>query len=212
MIELFIDTASSRIILAVLKDHKIVSFCNEQNTHDLSIRIFPLFDSILKEANVSPNEVDTIYIVNGPGSFTGVRIGVTIAKTFAWGLKKKIIPLSELELMATTVTNADYLVSMIDARRNASYAAIYDKDGKPYLTDRYIANDDLMKMLPKKKKISFLSYDKITGVDAVIPNINIEKMLERHRNDNPVNPHRVNPDYLKLTEAEENLKRKFEAK
>lgn len=212
MIELFIDTASSRVILAVLKDHKIISVCNEQNTHDLSVRIFPLLDSILNEANVQPNEIDTIYIVNGPGSFTGVRIGVTIAKTFAWGLKKKIIPLSELELMATTITDSDYLVPMIDARRNASYAAIYEKDGTSYLTDRYISNDDLMNLLPKNKKICFLSYDKISGVDAVIPNISIEKMIERHRNDNPVNPHRVNPEYLKLTEAEENLKRKFESK
>ena len=212
MIELFIDTASSRVILAVLKDHKIASICNEQNGHDLSTRIFPLLDSILNEANVLPEEIDTIYVVNGPGSFTGVRIGVTIAKTMAWGLKKNIIPLSELELMATTEVSTEYLVPMIDARRNSSFAAIYDKNGNSYLTDRYTTNVDLMKMLPKGKKVCFLSYDKIVAVDAVIPNVNIEKMVERHRNDKHVNPHRVNPEYLKLTEAEENLKRKFHSK
>lgn len=204
MIELFIDTASSRIILALLKDHKIVSIYDEKNGHDLSTRIFPLLDELLKQSDIDLNDIDTIYVVNGPGSFTGIRIGVTIAKTVAWGLNKKIIPISELELMATTDFDGDYIVPMIDARRNASFAGIYDKKGNTYLTDRYIKNDDLMNLLPKDNENTIVSYDKYDFA-TVVPQVKLELIIERHRNDVPMNPHQINPNYLKLTEAEENL-------
>ena len=207
MKELFIDTASARVIVAVLKDHKIIRMCNEENGHDLSTRIFPLLDEVLKSSDTILDEIDTIYVVNGPGSFTGVRIGVTIAKTMAWGLKKRIITLSELELMATTEVDADYIVPMIDARREASFGAIYEKNGDKYFTDCYIKNNDLMKMLPKDKKNVIVSYDKFTDIETVIPSVNIEEMVIRHCHDEGKNPHEVKPEYLKLTEAEEKLQK-----
>lgn len=182
MIELFIDTASSRIILALLKDHKIINICDEKNGHDLSTRIFPLLDALLKQSNIDLKDVETIYVVNGPGSFTGIRIGVTIAKTMAWGLNKKIISISELELMATTDFDGDYIVPMIDARRNASFAAIYDKKGNTYLTDRYIKNDDLMNLLPKDKENIIVSYDEY-DFSTIVPQVKLEVIIDRHRND-----------------------------
>ena len=207
MIELFIDTVSSRIIVAILKDGKIKSIHNEKNGHDLSTRILPIIDNVFNEAKVIPNEVDTIYVVNGPGSFTGIRIGVTIAKTYAWSMKKRIITLSELALMATTSVDTDLIIPLIDARRNASYAGIYDKNGNSVLSDCYISNDDLKEKLSKDKTFTFISYDNIDAFDTVEPNIDLELFINMHRNDVAKNPHEVNPEYLKLTEAEENLKK-----
>ncbi len=207
MIELFIDTVSSRIIVAILKDGKIKSIHNEKNGHDLSTRILPIIDNVFNEAKVIPNEVDTIYVVNGPGSFTGIRIGVTIAKTYAWSMKKRIITLSELALMATTSVDTDLIIPLIDARRNASYAGIYDKNGNSVLSDCYISNDDLKEKLSKDKTFTFISYDNIDAFDTVEPNIDLESFINMHRNDVAKNPHEVNPEYLKLTEAEENLKK-----
>lgn len=207
MKKLFIDTASSKITVAILDDKNIIDIYNEDNGHDLSSRIFPIIDSVLKKANVIPSELDIIYVVNGPGSFTGIRIGVTIAKTMAWALKKKIVVLSELELMATTDSDADLIVALIDARRKASFAGIYDKNGDIYLTDRYIKNDDLIKILPSDKKILYVSYDQYEEFNVVTPKIDIAKMIAKHVNDTPLNPHAVKPEYLKLTEAEENLQK-----
>lgn len=207
MIELFIDTVSSRIIVAILKDGKIKSIHNEKNGHDLSTRILPIIDNVFNEAKVIPNEVDTIYVVNGPGSFTGIRIGVTIAKTYAWSMKKRIITLSELALMATTSVDTDLIIPLIDTRRNASYAGIYDKNGNSVLSDCYISNDDLKEKLSKDKTFTFISYDNIDAFDTVEPNIDLESFINMHRNDVAKNPHEVNPEYLKLTEAEENLKK-----
>lgn len=207
MKSLFIDTASGRIIVAVISENRILSICNEENGNDLSMRIFPIIDNVLKEASVSPMDIDVIYVVNGPGSFTGVRIGVTIAKTMAWALNKKIIALSELELMATTPFVGDYIIPFIDARRDASFAGIYDKDGNVVLGDQYITNDDLIKAIPNGKKGIFVSYDHTEKLNPTIPNIDIIKMIMRHQSDKARNPHEINPEYLKKTEAEENLEK-----
>ena len=139
MRSLFIDTASSRIILAILENDKIVYEKNVENDMNLSTRIFPLIDEMFQKTNIQPSDVDRIYVVNGPGSFTGVRIGVTIAKTMAWALHKEIVPLSELELMATTAVEQTYKVPYIDARREAVFGAIYDKDNQVLLKEQYIS-------------------------------------------------------------------------
>ena len=130
MIKLLIDTASSRIILGLFQDEKILSEINEENDNQLSVRIFPLIDKLFGLSEIKPEMVDEIIVVNGPGSFTGVRIGVTIAKTYAWALHKKITIISELQMMASTKTSAKYRIAMIDARRNAVYAGIYDENLK----------------------------------------------------------------------------------
>lgn len=207
MRNLFIDTASGKIIVAIADEEHIIASCIEDNSHDLSVRIMPIIGEVFKKTNLVPEQVDAIYIVNGPGSFTGVRIGVTIAKTMAWVLQKKIIPISELELLATTPFDGDYIVPYIDARRQASFAGIYDKNGDIYLTDRYISNNDLVNMLPKDSKIQFVSYDNSSFDDTIVPVVDIMTIIKRHMNDTSCNPHELKPEYLKLTEAEENLEK-----
>lgn len=207
MRNLFIDTASGKIIVAITDEENIIASRVEDNGHDLSARIMPIIDEVFKQVDLIPEQIDTIYIVNGPGSFTGVRIGVTIAKTMAWSLQKRIIPISELELLATTPFNGDYIIPYIDARRQASFAGIYDKHGDNYLTDRYISNNDLMNMLPKDSKIQFVSYDNTSFDDTMIPEVDIMRIIKRHMHDVACNPHEIKPEYLKLTEAEENLEK-----
>lgn len=207
MRNLFIDTASGKIIVAITNEENIIASRIEDNGHDLSTRIMPIIDAVFQEGNLTPKQINTIYIVNGPGSFTGVRIGVTIAKTMAWALKKRIIPISELELLATTPFEGDYIVPYIDARRNASFAGIYDKNGDIYLPDQYISNNDLVKMLPNDSKIQFVSYDNASFDNTILAEVDIMRVIKRHMNDKTCNPHEIRPEYLKLTEAEENLEK-----
>ena len=208
MRNLFIDTASSRIILAILEDDKIVYEKNVENDMNLSTRIFPLIDEMFQKTNIHPSDVDRIYVVNGPGSFTGVRIGVTIAKTMAWALHKEIVPLSELELMATTSVEQTYKVPYIDARREAVFGAIYDKDNQVLLKEQYISIEELCKHIPDMNDAAFLGYTPI-HIDGMMvePNVNLSMLIKRHQNDRSLNPHEVNPNYLKRTEAEEKLEK-----
>ena len=123
MYTLFIDTHLYDINVCLYKDGNVYlhkSIDKSMNNNSL------LVPTIMKcITNIKLNE---IIVVNGPGSFTGVRIGVTIAKTYAWSLHKKITIISELQMMASTKTSAKYRIAMIDARRNAVYAGIYDEN------------------------------------------------------------------------------------
>lgn len=208
MRNLFIDTASSRIILAILENDKIVYEKNVENDMNLSTRIFPLIDEMFQKSNTQPVDIDRIYVVNGPGSFTGVRIGVTIAKTMAWTLHKEIVSLSELELMATTSVEQTYKIPYIDARREAVFAAIYDKNNNILLNEQYISIEELCKLIPDIDDAVFLGYTPI-HVDGIMeePNVDLSMLIERHQNDRSLNPHEVNPNYLKRTEAEEKLEK-----
>lgn len=208
MMNLLIDTASSRVILAVLEGNKIIYQKNVENDTDLSSKIFPYIDELFQKSKLLPQNIDRIYVVNGPGSFTGIRIGVTVAKTMAWALKKEIVPISELELMATTPIMSKYKVPFIDARRDAVFAAIYDMNGKVILEEQYISIKDLLTKIPDLQDVAFLGYSKISiEYPIVCPNIDLTKVISDHQRDASLNPHEVNPNYLKKTEAEENLAR-----
>ena len=207
MIKFLIDTSSSNIILGLYQDNQPIKEIIEENDHQLSSRIFPLIDQLFQSTEKKVEEVDEIVVVNGPGSFTGVRIGVTIAKTYAWSLKKKIIPVSELQVMASTKTDTDYLIPMIDARRNCVYAGIYDRNLNTVLSDQYLSIEDLKKEVEKLDgSYTYLCDTKLDQLDHCIPSHpNLSKVLKYHENDVGINPHQVNPNYLKKTEAEENL-------
>jgi len=205
MISLFLDTSTSRLVIGVYKDKKQIYFENEFAGNDLSSRVLPNIQKILNSLSLKPNQVDEIYVVNGPGSFTGIRVGVTIAKTLAWSLNKKIYVVSGLQLLATTETDKKYIVPMIDARRNCVYAGMYDKKLKNILDDQYINYEELKNKIEEKcslDEVEFVSYDSLENV--TIPNINVEKLFDLVKF-KEINAHSVNPNYLKKTEAEENL-------
>lgn len=206
MISLFLDSSDKKIIISLLKDEKVIDTLIEDNDNHLSEKFLPLVNNIICNNDLTINDVDKIYIVNGPGSFTGVRIGVTTAKVMAWGLKKKIIPISELELLATTPTNKKYIIPYIDARRESVYAGMYDTNLNEMFENMYISEDKLLNKIKRRAKLDdceFVSYyDNFEN--AVIPDVNIEKIVEKHKDDIGINPHEVVPNYLKKTEAEEN--------
>ena len=205
MRSLFIDTAASRIILALLEGHEVVTSIDEANDHFLSSRIFPLIDRLFHQANWSVDDIKRIYVVIGPGSFTGIRIGVTIAKTYAWAKKLEIIPISELELLATTPHTTDYIIPYIDARRDAVYTGIYNHEGV-VVNDAYMPIKTLIQNYPEGSVVA-VSYDFCPlDIPQIKPEVNLSKIVENHEQDITKNPHEVNPIYLKLTEAEENIK------
>lgn len=206
MISLVIDTCNLNLTVALIKDNNILSIYNERIYTDLSTKIFPVMQEVFIKAAIEPKDIDTIFVANGPGSFTGIRIGVTVAKTYAWALNKKIIPFSSLELMATTKVDEDYIVPVIDARRDFVYTGIYNEHLDSVMDDIYISIEDLKKEL-QEKSYRIVSYDEFENLQTINPQINILKVVEKHKNDSGLNPHSVNPNYLKLTEAEMNLKK-----
>ena len=200
---LFLDTSSFFVTVSIIEDGKLLYLFQDEITDDMSSKVMPIIAEGFNSVSFNIQDIDKIMVVNGPGSFTGVRIGVTIAKTIAWALKKEIITISSLEFLATTSCNTKYLIPMIDARRGYVYAGIYSNDLAVIKEDSYIKFDNLNSYFDDGAIISFNDFD-----NSIKPCLDVLKIVNRHINDKGINPHLVKPNYLKKTEAEENLERK----
>ena len=137
---LFIDTCTSHLIVSLIIDGKIVSYFNEKIDKGMSNYILPEIEKQLKDNNLEASSIDAIFVSNGPGSFTGIRVGLTISKVYAWSLNIKVIPISSLEVLASTNTNGNNLAIM-DARRGYVYLGGYDNDLNSLITDSYVLYD-----------------------------------------------------------------------
>ena len=201
---LLIDTTTSFVTVSIIYKNQIVYSFHEQIKDNMSSKLIPIIEKAFDQVEFDLKDINKIFIVNGPGSFTGIRVGVTVAKTIAWALNIEIVPISSLELMATTNTNKKYIVPMIDARRGNVFGAIYDRELNIIISDQLINLHDLIDGLDSDYE--FVSYDNIDINGLIKPEIDVMKIVNKHINDKKINPHKLNPRYLKMTEAEENLK------
>lgn len=203
MTSLFLDTSSNYLTISVLKDNISLITKHEYLSKTLSRMALPYIKEVLDSLEIKPNDIDEIVCVNGPGSFTGLRVGVTISKTYAYSLNKIICGVSSLYTMATSIED-NYIIPIIDARHNHVYSAIYDKDYNIVMEECYISLEDLLERVNKlDKSYTFVSNDNF-DFDSTLyePNIN---NLFKHLKKNYVEVHSFVPTYLKKTEAEENL-------
>lgn len=201
---LYIDTSSSFLYTAIVEEEKILSEVKEEYGHSLSEVALPKIASMFEHAKLKPQDIDKIIVVNGPGSFTGIRIGITIAKVYAWSLKTKITTISSLEAMAISSDKETVHIPIINARRGYVYAAIYDKDYQEIVKPQHIKIEDLKQKMKDITTYEFISNDEFENIEKVeIYNPNILKIVDYFKDKEEMNPHAVNPEYLKLTEAEE---------
>ena len=198
---LFINTSTDKMVVAIVVDDKVEYLCKENRGRDLSVSLMPTIEEAFSKTNQKPNDIDTIFVANGPGSFTGIRMGVTVAKTMAWGLHLKVVPLSSLELMASTNTEKEYVVPLIDARRGYVFAGIYDHNLNVIKEDSYISLEDLRNEIGEKE-VLYVSEDQF-AFEVAESDYDILKIISKHKNDEGINPHQLKPNYLKMTEAEE---------
>ena len=125
-----IETATTNCSVSLSKDGEtlVLKEDNDKNySHAEKLHLF--IDAILKEANINSNNLDAIAISKGPGSYTGLRIGVSAAKGLCFALDKPLISVPTLEALAHQVkANNGVIVAMLDARRMEVYSAIYDSN------------------------------------------------------------------------------------
>lgn len=191
MISLFIDTSLEDVSIALIKDEKILSKINKNIPGKHSIYVTQYVDDILKESNLSPKDVDEIIVVNGPGSFTGIRIGVTISKMFAYLQKIRIVSITSLLARAIGV-NSNYILSTIDAKHDNYYIGLYDK-----------TYNKIVEKFANIKEIEEIKKEYSPSVVDTSKEYSIEEIVKYTKNLPNENPHSVNPIYLKLPEAME---------
>lgn len=124
---LAIDTSNFTLGIALINGNQVMGeyITNLKKNH--SVRVMPAIETLLKDCDTLPKDLDKIVVAKGPGSYTGVRIGMTIAKTLAWTLN---IPLSGVSSLETLAANGryfnGYISPLFDARRGQVYTGLYE--------------------------------------------------------------------------------------
>ena len=203
---LYIDTSSSYLYSAIVEDDKLIASVSEEYGQSLSEIALPKIVEMFDKNNLSPEFVDKIIVVNGPGSFTGIRIGITIAKVYAWTKKIPITTITSLEAMSVSSKEKKVHVPMLNARRGYVYAAIYDENNNVIRKPEHVKWEVLKEDLDKISEYEIISNDEFdweVEENHYVPDF--VAIVTKYKDKEDMNPHAVNPDYLKLTEAEEKL-------
>jgi len=126
---LAMDSAAGSVSAAVLEDEQILCEAAADTGRNASAELLPAVDFVLRTAGLRPAEVDLFACTAGPGSFTGLRIGIATAKGFCLALGKPLAGVSTLKALACNPDRPGIRIcSMIDARKGQVYAALYETD------------------------------------------------------------------------------------
>lgn len=228
-----VESSAVSASVAVLEDGKIISlqYINTGLTH--SQTLMPMVNTALNNVNLSVEDIDYLAVSKGPGSFTGVRIGVSVVKGLGFVKDMKCVPVSTLEVIAEPLSSSNsYVVSVMDARCNQFYTASFvSRNGEliRLCDDRAISADelkaDLLKLGDKPIVLTGdgtnVAYSALSSEVHNIIKADISvmyqsasaltaaayKMLLKDE-DSALPVSDVLPDYLRLSQAERELKNK----
>lgn len=224
---LSVDSSSVSASVAITENGATLAenFINNGLTH--SQTLMPMVEKTLKDSGVSIKDIDLFAITNGPGSFTGVRIGIASVKGMADALNKKCMAVSTLEAIAEPLKNEDSIAcAVMDARCNQVYTAIFE-NGKRLCEDKAVLIDELgVELKNYNKKVVFigdgsvLCYEKLKDVvtdidvaDEIIRYIHASSICRLaedkiENGEEPIDSAKLVPYYLRLPQAERELNNK----
>ena len=220
MLILAFESSARAASAALLRDGKLISQYAQCSGLTHSRTLLPMGEDMLKNAELTLDDVDLIAVAHGPGSFTGVRIGVSMVKGLAWASDKPCVGVSTLEAMAWHGLAAGGLVCpVMDARRSQVYNALFSiEDGRPVrLTeDRPISLEELAAELAASDWAPFLvgdgaelTYRYLTehGIDCALAPENLRMqsawgVAMAAMDKEPGNADSLLPVYLRLSQAE----------
>lgn len=204
---LAIDTTTKRANVGV-KTQDLVKVKNIDNEVTHSEKLLPLIDETLKECSISISDIDCIACTTGPGSFTGIRIGLATVKALAKSVGAKIYAIDSLSLLAQSANNSQnykLVVSLIDAKNNRAYAGMFLNNSSAIAVQNKYLNEILetVSNICKKHNIGenevLIISDNLSLLECIHEKyekihtaLNIEKLLSQAYNSS------VFTDYLKL--------------
>ena len=194
MYSLLLDSANRDLNVGLAKDNQIIDRISYQAWQRQSELMAVEVDAILKRNNISAKDIGEVVVTIGPGSYTGIRIALTIAKTLAVALDIKIYAVSSL---ISQKGRHQPTISVINARSNRSYVAIYDADGQVLVIEKVWPNDELIAWIKGNADFIVSGDAKYLGIDAYQPSV-LDGMLEAKKKSVPVeNILTLKPVYLK---------------
>ncbi|GIN74781.1 tRNA (adenosine(37)-N6)-threonylcarbamoyltransferase complex dimerization subunit type 1 TsaB [Bacillus sp. J14TS2] len=228
---LAIDTSNEVLGISLLDEVQVIGeyMTNMKKNH--SIRVMPAIEKLLSDCETKPTDLDKIVVAQGPGSYTGVRIGVTVAKTLAWALQIPLVGVSSLATLAASAHYFDgYISPLFDARRGLVYTGLYEyQDGKLWtvLDDRNILAKEWAEQLQTMERpILFMGNDISIHRELLTTILHDQACFAEMTEHNPrpgelgrlglaaeeVSIHSFVPNYARLVEAEAKWLEKQERK
>ncbi|MBU1144423.1 MAG: tRNA (adenosine(37)-N6)-threonylcarbamoyltransferase complex dimerization subunit type 1 TsaB [Firmicutes bacterium] len=194
--KLVIDTATNYVYLSLLINNIEVDYKYQEGINNHSVTIIPLLNEVLQRANLTLRDLDEIIVGIGPGSYTGVRIGVSVAKMIGYLNRIPLFTVSSLALMASS-SDEKYVLPFIDARRENAFMGLYKQTSEGIIC---IKNEALENVE---------SYT--NGIEEPFEIIKegkpqIEKIIKSNLLNLVEDVHSLVPNYMQITEAERNMR------
>ena len=189
---LFISTYNALITICLLKDDKIIEKKVQKSINSHSVHTMPMIKEILETNNLTTKDLNQIEVVNGPGSFTGVRLGVTIAKTLSYTLSIPIKTISSLHAIALSSNSTKKLVTLRDIK--GVYYGLFDDENTLLEPLNYLNNKEFNEFIEANDYQNIL----VEGVEE----LDVLKIHEYLKKAKPTTNHHVNPLYIKKIEVE----------
>lgn len=149
-----IETSSKICAVALSEDNKLIKdkILEDENTH--SVKLMPLVDELLKETKVDIKDIDLFACDKGPGSFTGIRIGIATIKAFVDVTNKNVIGITSLEALAYNVEQNGIICSIIDAKNENVYCGFFERTGNEIKQIEDLQFENINKILKHAKELS----------------------------------------------------------
>jgi tRNA threonylcarbamoyl adenosine modification protein YeaZ len=226
-VTLGIDTTNKTMSVCLFTDQQLLAskILNVKKNHSLTL--MPAIQELMSDVDLLPQDLTRIIVVSGPGSYTGARIGVVVAKTLAYTLQIPLFEISTLALIAINATNfPGLIVPIIDARRENVYAAIFRLEQEQLISiepPQHLALKSLLNKLKAADDCLFLGEDVVKYQSEIKKSLSNVKFSTNFLWNLPKssnlallgenirlveNIHDFTPNYLKLVEAEENWLKK----
>lgn len=191
--QLILDTSSKYLVVAIANEEKVLKSIQYEAWQRQSEVAMTEIENICNELNINVKQINKIIVSKGPGSYTGIRIALTIAKTLAMVLNCEIITLSSLEMFIKPVGK---YVSVLDARSKRAYVGRYE-DGHSTHDDCVLTVEELKQWIKENPSYSVVGEVKILGLEEKQNNI-AENMYEMSKSKESVKDvDALVPTYLK---------------
>jgi len=193
MFSILLDSSNTSLTVGLAKDDVLLESISYEAWQTQSEHMIPELDKLLDKYNVERNQISDVVVAIGPGSYTGVRIAITIAKTIAAVLPVKVYAISSLRCQKDGKNPS---ICVINARSGRSYFGVYEDD-KVLVEDQILTNDKVQEYIAEHKAFVVCGNASYLGIEGKQPDI-AKELLALKKAVSPVDdPLAVKPVYMK---------------
>lgn len=196
MASLAFDTSDHGLLVALIEKGNVLDQIEEESWQRQSEFLVPKIEALLLRNERKIEDMDSFIVSKGPGSYTGVRVALTVAKVLSFDLNKPLYLVSSLKLLRKPGKKC---LCLMNARASRSYAGVYDEDGNCLLEDKVMSNDEVFAYLEEHPDVIPCGYLEYLSLPSSSVRLALNFALEEKEENKIDDPLKARPVYLKET-------------